>query len=182
MRTRLEPSLGGPVARYLLVTMATSESNSGGPGRRAPWVWVVVGLVVVAAAALVLGNLASHSTQPMTEPSTEPTSPSPSPTTQASSSANQAPTQAELNGLATDLGSGEVAQIAPHLGAGTDEVDPAFAANVKELGITIGDEAEAVDLGGGLYEIAAQDKAGNAWAIGLQRSSGQLVIVYAEPA
>mgnify|MGYP007070989174 CR=1 FL=1 len=161
--------------------MATSGSNSGGPGRRAPWVWVVVGLVV-AAAALVLGYLASHNTQPMTGASTAPTGPSPSPTTQASSSGTEAPTGVELDGLATDLGSGEVSQIAPHLGAGTDEVDPAFADSVKELGITIGDETEAVDMGGGLYEIAAEDKAGNAWAIGLQRRSGQLVIVYAEPA
>lgn len=162
--------------------MATSGSNSGGPGGRAPWLWVVVGLVVVAAAALVLAYLASHSTQPMTEPSTSATSPSASPTTQTSSSSTEAPTAVELDGLADDLGSGEVAQIAPHLGAGTDAVDPAFAANVKELGITIGDEAAAVDLGGGLYEIAAQDKAGNGWAIGLQRRSGELVIVYAEPA
>lgn len=101
--------------------------------------------------------------------------------TPPSPSADSSPSRTQLVRLSDDLASGDASRIAPYLGVESVDVDPAFASGIAQLGVAFGDPPDVRDLGAGVYEIQAQDKAGNDWAIGLRQSAGRLLIVYAEP-
>lgn len=163
--------------------MANPTVGQPGAGKkpaRPVLVLILVGILVVAATAFI-GLTRMFDNNPDAPTSLPSSASSPSEPAGSPGATARRPTEADLAALVTELGSGSAERIAPFLGADPDEVDPAFAAGVVDLGITLPDLSDVKDLGGGLFEIRARDKADNGWAIGLQYRSDQLVIVYAEP-
>lgn len=94
--------------------------------------------------------------------------------------AERSPTAAEISRLQVALASGEVALLAPYLGAQQEEIDEQFVSGVAMLGIDF-TQSSADMISEGLFELPAEDKGGNAWRIGLHYEGEQLMIGYAEP-
>ncbi len=137
---------------------------------------LIAGAITLAILSAALAGtllLRSGDTTPMSEPS--------EPSVTASPPELQEPTADDLVRLQDDLGSGKASQIAPYLGAETEDIDPDFVNSVAGLGIAF--ETMVVEsVAEGLYEVTAHDKGGNTWRIGLRFEGEQLILAYAEPA
>lgn len=140
------------------------------------WALSAAGLLIAAAIVAAVMLPAMPTVQHRDSPS-----PSEQPTVSLSPSAAP-PSAAELNSVQNALVSGSNELMAPLIGAPPGTVLASrFSQQLKDLHIQL--DQKSLKAAGGGWDVAAQDKTGKTWHVGLMRdSTGVLVIFYGEAA
>jgi hypothetical protein len=139
-------------------------------------IWALSAVALLIAAAIVAAVMLPA--MPTIQHSDSP-SPSEQPAASASPSTSP-PSAAELDSVQTALSSGSNEQVAPLIGASPGTaLASGFSQQLKDLHIQL--DQKSLKAAGSGWDVAAQDKTGKTWHVGLMRNStGALVIVYGE--